>query len=274
MGGQIRFIKHYLGVLNMQYQRLPFEQYFTNTSDDYNHSGRATYDVKYLTVKYSYGVLGKIFKKQHEVDYEIHYEEDRDVIQLNFQKTSGFMDWMTNIFEFSDRYYDAIEFEDQLLQLRVHHGWGIMYKVIKREIRRKWQELHEAHPEAHTEVLGWSLGAGQAILCCQDLNYNFGVKPHLFTYGSVKPFKGTRRDRDRLKRYLDTVCLECSNFTDINDIITYMPPFRGFCMIRRVDVSEEVRRTVFKLFNPRRYHTTYDHPQLYIPFMNSGEEKE
>ena len=30
----------------MAYSHLPFEQYFINTSDDFNHTGRATYDVK------------------------------------------------------------------------------------------------------------------------------------------------------------------------------------------------------------------------------------
>lgn len=256
----------------MQYRHLPFEQYFINTSEDVNNTGRATYEVKYTTVKYSHSKLEKKLHIEHEVDYEIHYEEDRDVIQLNFEKSSGLMDWVTNIVEFSSKYYDAIEFEDKLLQLRVHHGWGIMYKSIKREVRSKWLKLHEAHPDAETEVLGWSLGSGQAILCCQDLNFNYGVKPHLYTYGTVRPFKGTRADRERLKKYLDTVCTECWNFTDINDIVTYMPPFRGFVMINRKDVSEEVKRTFFKLLNPYQYHTTYDHAQLYIPYEE--EEKQ
>lgn len=53
------------------------------------------------------------------------------------------------------------------------------------------------------------------------------------------------------------------NFADINDIVTYMPPFRGFVMIRRVDISEEKKRTFFKLLKPKRFHTTYDHSNLY-----------
>ena len=254
----------------MEYRRLPFEQYFINTSEDFNHTGRATYEVKYTTVRYSHSKLEKFFHVQHEVDYEIHYEEDRNVIQLNFEKSSGTMDWITNIFEFSSKYYDAIMYEGAPLQLRVHHGWGIMYKAIKREVRAKWKELHEAHPDAETEVLGWSLGSGQAILCCQDLNYNFGVKPHLYTYGSVRPFKGKRINKSRLKKYLDTVCTECWNFADINDIVTYMPPFRGFTMIRRVDVSEEEKRTFRKLLKPKLYHTTYDHARLYASFVAEG----
>ena len=29
----------------MAYQRLPYEEYFINTSEDYTHTGRATYPV-------------------------------------------------------------------------------------------------------------------------------------------------------------------------------------------------------------------------------------
>ena len=98
---------------------------------------------------------------------------------------------------------DAIVFEDEPLQLRVHHGWGAMYRTIKKDIRQAWQDLKQAHPEADTEIIGWSLGSGQAILCCQDLNYNFGVKPHLFTFGSVRPFKSVPTNAQRMRRYLD-----------------------------------------------------------------------
>ena len=250
----------------MQYRHLPFEQYFINTSEDVNNTGRATYEVKYTTVKYSHSKLEKKLHIEHEVDYEIHYEEDRDGIPTGHTGNLS-----QHIFFCICN--NAIEFEDKLLQLRVHHGWGIMYKSIKREVRSKWLKLHEEHPDAETEVLGWSLGSGQAILCCQDLNFNYGVKPHLYTYGTVRPFKGTRADRERLKKYLDTVCTECWNFTDINDIVTYMPPFRGFVMINRKDVSEEVKRTFFKLLNPYQYHTTYDHAQLYIPYEEENKEE-
>lgn len=60
-----------------------------------------------------------------------------------------------------------------------------------------------------------------------------------------------------------TATLSSWNFADINDIVTYMPPFRGFVMIRRVDISEEKKRTFFKLLKPKRFHTTYDHSNLY-----------
>ena len=156
----------------MAYRRLPFNEYFINTSEDFNKTGRATYHVDYRAEKYCASRMEEKLGLSHEVNYEVHYDCDRDVIQIHFQKTNGKADWFTNLFEASSRYYDAIEFEGEPLQLRVHHGWGRMYRAVKKDIRREWQALQLLHPDAETEVIGWSLGSGQAVLCAQDLNYN------------------------------------------------------------------------------------------------------
>ncbi|MBQ1317004.1 MAG: hypothetical protein IIY46_05930 [Lachnospiraceae bacterium] len=247
----------------MAYRRLPFNEYFINTSEDFNKTGRATYRVDYRAEKYCASRVEEKLGLSHEVNYEVHYDCDRDVIQIHFQKTNGKADWFTNLFEASSRYYDAIEFEGEPLQLRVHHGWGRMYRAVKKDIRREWKALQLLHPDAETEVIGWSLGSGQAVLCAQDLNYNFGLKPHLFTYGSVKPFKIVPADRERMRRYLGSICAECWNFANVNDIITYMPPFRGYSTIRRIEIGQADARTVKHLMNPFRYHTSYDKAALY-----------
>ena len=254
----------------MTYQRLPFEQYFINTSEDYTHTGRVTYPVKYTAVKYNTSKLEKLFGFTHEVNYEIHYEPDRDVIQLNFQCTHDNSDWVANIFESASRYYNAIEFEGEPLQIRVHHGWGNMYLAIKWRVRDEWADLHEAHPDAVTEIIGWSLGSAVACLCCQDLNYNFGVKPYLYTFGSVRPFRCTLRNKKRMRQYFSTLYTECANFADINDLISYLPPFTGFTMIRRVNVGTDLKRSFFRLIHPMRYHIHYDKPELYRKYAGNG----
>ncbi len=255
----------------MAYRRLPFAQYFINTSEDFNGTGRSTFPVRYTAVSYSAGALQKVLGLQHEMNYEIHYEPERNVIQINFQRTLGFSDWFANIAEFSSRYYDAIDFEGAPLQLRVHHGWGNMYRSIKQDVRAQWTALHGAHPDAETEILGWSLGSGLAALCCQDLNYNFGITPYLYTFGSVRPFKARRSDADRMRRYLSSVSRECWNFANINDIVTYMPPFRGFMMVRRVEVGQAEKKTLGRLLKPWIYHTAYDRGELYAA-LEEGEE--
>ena len=258
----------------MSYQRLPYEEYFINTSEDYTHTGRVTYPVHYIAVKYNTTKLGKLLGLSHEVNYEIHYEPERDVIQMHFQRTLDTMDWVANIFEFASRYYHAIEFEGEQLQLRVHHGWGNMYRAIKHAVREQWDALHKAHPTAVTEILGWSLGSGIASLCCQDLNYNFGIKPYLYTFGSVRPFKCTPLNKKRMRAYLATLYTDCENFADVNDLISYMPPFRGFTMIRRVNVGTDQKRSFFRLIHPLRYHVHYDLPELYRKLQGkTAEEK-
>ena len=89
------------------------------------------------------------------------------------------------------------------------------------------------------------------------------MKPYLYTFGSVRPFKCTALNRKRMQRYLSTLYTDCANFADVNDLITYMPPFRGFTMIRRVKVGTDLPRSFFRLIHPLRYHVHYDLPELY-----------
>lgn len=247
----------------MIYQRLPYEEYFINTSEDFTHTGRVTYPVQYVALKYNTTKIGKFFGISHEVNFEIHYEPERNVIQMHFQRTLGAIDWIANVFEFASRYYTAIEFEGEPLQLRVHHGWGNMYLAAKTTVREDWLKFHEVYPDAATEIIGWSLGSGIACLCCQDLNYNFGVKPYLYTFGSVRPFKCTPLNKKRMRKYFATLYTECANFADVNDLISYLPPSRGFMMIRRVNVGTDLKRSFFRLIHPLRFHVHYDKPELY-----------
>ena len=246
----------------MSYRHLPYEEYFLNTGRDYNQTGRSTCEVEYVPVRYNTDGLAKLFGIEHESNYAVIYDGERDVIQLHFQWTVGFRDWFANIFEFSSKYYDAIPYKKGMLQLRVHHGWGDMYRAIKHQVRDGWKELKARHPYAETEIIGWSLGSAIAILCAQDLNYNFKLRPRLYTYGSVKPFKYVRRNRKQMLEYLSGLCKTCMNFADINDIVTYMPPFRGFTAIRTVPLALE-KRTLRRLLDPYKYHTHYDRPELY-----------
>ena len=247
---------------DVAYRRLDYQQYFIDTSEDYNHTGKARRPILYSAKTYQSGALARFLGIRNEVNYEMHFEPERNVIQIHFQKTTGGADWFSNVAEFSSKYYDAFDFEGEPLTLYVHHGWGNMYKSIKHEIRDGWSGLAERHPDAETEIVGWSLGSGQAMLCCQDLNYNFGLRAHVFTFGSVRPFRARGGEAERLKKYLDSLYVECRNFANANDIVTYMPPFRGFSMMKREDLGAE-KRTLFRLLNPMRFHTTYDDPALY-----------
>lgn len=250
----------------MEYKRLHYEQYFIDTSENYNRTGKIRNEVVYNSVDYSCNWFEKLFHFHHEVNFALLYDEERDVIQIHFQKTNGNSDWMANILEFPGKYYDAFLFNDgekeNEIELSIHRGWGRMYKTIKKQIRADWLAMHEAHPSAWTEVIGWSLGSGQAMLCCQDLNWNYGVKPYLYTFGSVRPFYCKKGTEEIMDRYLASITSHCYNFANRNDLVTYMPPFRGFRMIARKEVGGQ-KVLPAKLLNPFRYHTMYDRPELY-----------
>jgi len=239
-------------------KRLKFSQYFIDTSDDFNHTGKARYKIDYKVVPYTY--KGFPF----EANYEIHYEADRNVIQINFQATNGNMDWVTNLL-FTQKYYDSFIYNGKKITLRVHNGWAAMYKAMKHLIRDRVNVLLHVNPTAEIEIIGWSLGSGQAQLCAQDIFYNFGRKVNLYTYGSVNPWKTNIFNRRKIKRYLRECCNDCYNFSNVNDFVTYLPPrLFGFIKIKRRPVG---RPFIFwKLFNIRKYHTTYDDESLYTKY--------
>lgn len=241
-------------------KHLKFSQYFIDTSDDFNHTGRARYKIRYAAVPYIY--KGFPF----EANYEMHYEDKRNVIQINFQATTGNMDWIAN-FLFIKKYYDSFEWEGKKITLKVHNGWAAMYKAMKNQIRDRVSVLMHVYPTAEIEIVGWSLGSGMAQLCAQDIFYNFGRKVFLYTYGSVNPWKTNIFNRRKIKKYLRECCYECYNFTNVNDIVTYLPPrLFGFIKIKRRPVG---RPFIFwKLFNPGKYHTTYDNEELYTKYYS------
>ena len=237
------------------YERLRFEQYFIDTSNDYNQSMKARMKIKYEDIKYTY--KGKLC----HANFEVHYEADRNVIQVHFEETNGAKDWFVN-FMFVQKYYDSFISMHQKITLKVHNGWATMYKAMKHRVRQKVEMYLQMHPSAEVEIIGWSLGSGQAMLCAQDLNYNLGIRPHLFTFGSVNPFKTNIFNRKKIRNYLRDCCKEVYNFADRSDIVTYLP-FRlfGFIKIKRVNI--EGRLKLLGLFNPNLYHTHYDEAKLY-----------
>ena len=89
-------------------------------------------------------------------------------------------------------------------------------------VRDDIKDLMLKHPGAFVEVFGWSLGSGIAQLAAEDIYFKFGVKPYLYTYGSVKPFFGKQS-----WKYVSTCCEKVYNFYDWCDIVGYMVPFLG-----------------------------------------------
>lgn len=240
----------------MSYESLPYYQYFIDTSKDWRKSGKSRFIPQYNHVKYE----GKFLT--FSAEWEMHYEADRNVIQINFEQTNGWKDWVVN-FMFTDKMYGKFEYVDvktnkiKKIQLRACKGWKNMWFAMKHQVRNNLNILLTEHNDADVEVVGWSLGSSLASFCAQDINYNFKIHPYLYTFGSVKPWRSLFVKRTR--EYLNQ-CSINKNFMHRNDIVTYMPPFAKFFASNPIKLG---KFKFFGLFNPNKWHTEYGEEYLY-----------
>lgn len=244
----------------IEYKRLPFEQYFIDQSlglylneEEKAAGAKPRFEVPYKEVKYKcrHGY-------DHNTYYAVVYDEERKVIQIYLKETSSKSQWRAN-FNFPDTYYDRFQFEGKDIQLKVARGWCDLYCAIKHNIRDEYKALFDKYGKREVEIIGWSLGSATAQLCAQDLFFNYGIKAHVFTYGSVKPFCG--KDKD-MREYISKCYAECYNFRDCNDIVGYLVPLPGYFAIRHYTVAQD-KFNLFKLFKPNKYHTEYSKSKLY-----------
>ena len=243
----------------MDYNKLSFGQYYIDTSKDWRNSGKSRYDIKFNHVEFTYKLF-KLIPLKCSAEWEVHYEKDRNVIQVNFEQTHGTLDWIINLL-FKEKMYDKFTWENSKgkkvkIILKASKGWSKMYKAMKHDVKIAVKNILNKHPDAFIEIIGWSLGSSQAQYACQDINYHFGILPYVYTYGSVKPWRGGRKQ----KEYLKTTYKECYNFMHKKDIVTYMPPFIGFFAMNPIKLG---KFNPFSLFNPNKWHTEYGEEYLY-----------
>lgn len=243
----------------MDYNKLSFGQYYIDTSKDWRNSGKSRYDIKFNHVEFTYKLF-KLIPLKCSAEWEVHYEKDRNVIQVNFEQTHGTLDWIINLL-FKEKMYDKFTWENSKgkkvkIILKASKGWSKMYKAMKHDVKIAVKNILNKHPDAFIEIIGWSLGSSQAQYACQDINYHFGILPYVYTYGSVKPWRGGRKQ----KEYLKTTYKECYNFMHKKDIVTYMPPFIGFFAMKPIKLG---KFNLFSLFNPKKWHTEYGEEYLY-----------
>ena len=243
----------------MDYNKLSFGQYYIDTSKDWRNSGKSRYDIKFNHVEFTYKLF-KLIPLKCSAEWEVHYEKDRNVIQVNFEQTHGTLDWIINLL-FKEKMYDKFTWENPKgkkvkIILKASKGWSKMYKAMKHDVKIAVKNILNKHPDAFIEIIGWSLGSSQAQYACQDINYHFNILPYIYTYGSVKPWRGGRKQ----KEYLKTTYKECYNFMHKKDIVTYMPPFIGFFAMNPIKLG---KFNPFSLFNPNKWHTEYGEEYLY-----------
>lgn len=234
----------------MEYKRLSFEDYFSICSQNYNGRHCAEPIAQYKSIPYNYK------GHDYEANYQVRFIEARNCIQVIFQATAGKADWRAN-FDFPSKMYDQFTFEGKVIQIRAHGGWAAMWFALQDTVRLEVAALLEKHPDAFIEVFGWSLGSGISQLAAEDIYFKFGIKPYLYTYGSVKPFFGKTT-----YNYVQHCCEKAYNFYDHCDIVGYMVPFLGWRALNHIKIKLE-KFCIIKLFKPQIYHTKYDTEGLY-----------
>lgn len=234
------------------YVRLPFSEYYIICSRNYTHQETHAWLAEYSEIVYRHG------RHTHRVNYQVRYDHVRHCIQAIFQQTADRSDWRAN-FEFAGRLYrEPLDLGGgKTLAMRVHRGWGDMWRACKKAVRQEISLLLKEHPEAHIEVFGWSLGSAIAQICAEDVFYQFSRRPYLYTYGSVRPFAGRKT-----WRYVQGCCEKAYCFYDACDIVGYMVPFPWYRAIRHYALHSE-RFGIMKLFNPWKFHTLYGQEWLY-----------
>jgi len=236
-----------------EYRALNFEDYFTICSCNYAGIQTDLKLAKYESITY------KHHNHEHVLQYQVRFDYERNCIQCIFKETACKSDWITN-FEFPSKLYDKFTFDGQLIQIKVHNGWGDRWLACQDTIREKISFYRQSYPNCYIEVFGWSLGSAMAQLCAEDVYFKFGVKPYLYTYGSVKPFFGRST-----YNYVKNCCEKAFNFYDHCDIVGYMVPFIGWRAIKHEKVKYD-SFCIAKLFNPQFYHTHYYEAKLYDTF--------
>ena len=235
-----------------KYKRLPFEQYFIDQSLG-NYGGTRRFKVPYKKVEYKCR-----HNHPHDAYYAVIYDEERNVIQIYFKETSSKSQWLAN-FNFPDAYYDRFHYGDNDIQLKVARGWSDLYCALKHQIRDEYGALLKKYGKKEVEIIGWSLGSAIAELCAQDLFFNYKLRAHIFTFGSVKPFCGKNK---AMRAYLADCYKECYNFRDHNDIVGYMVPLSRYFALNHINIEQD-KFSIFKLFKPQKYHTEYYKSEYY-----------
>ena len=234
-----------------EYERLPFEQYFIDTSRG-EYGGTPSIHFDYDEIDYKSG-----FYRYHAF-YKVLYNEERQLIQIYFKETTDKTGWRAN-FDFFHKYYDSFQYKGKDIQLKTAKGWGQMYNSMKWYIRTTVEQLFKEHGSVPLEIIGWSLGSAIAQLCAQDLYFNYGLRAHIYTFGSVKPWFGMNND---MRQYLSECYIDCYNFGDINDIVIYQVPLPRYFKLNDVKVAQD-DFCLFRLFKPMKYHTEYWKKELY-----------
>lgn len=186
-----------------------------------------------------------------DVDWKIYADEYEKIIHLVYKYSDSKTDWKNN-FIFRFNYY----LRDNVKML-VASGWAEAYHSARGVILDALFEEFEKYDEKYkVEIDGHSYGGAVALICAEDINFTYGIKPDVVTFGAPKPFFGRKT-----VKYVKSCCGTIRQYIHVNDCVPLMPPFFGYHHCNKVRLGKICNPIC--LFNPKKWHLIYDKPELY-----------
>lgn len=186
-----------------------------------------------------------------DVDWCVRVDDADRKVWLIFKESDSKKDWQNN-FRFPVKVY-----KNQQSCLKVASGWGDAWKSCNDEVMEAFIKATKKYPEYFPVICGWSYGGAIALLALEDFHFRTNKLAVLVTFGAPKPLWG-RKTQD----YVSSCCLIGRQYSHIDDLVTLLPPFPGYCRIATITCGSR-KRSLLKLFRPGIYHCIYGKEEIY-----------
>lgn len=192
------------------------------------------------TVKYN--TTGK------NLDWKIEIDNSEKKIRVMFQESNQKSDWFYNFC-----FPIVIGFLGKPYILSM--GWYTVAKSCEELILDNVAEYYREYPDYEFEVCGYSFGGAMAQLFGVMIYEKLGIKTHLVTFGSPKPFFSL------LSKFMARRCFKSIiQYAHWNDIVTWCIPLPSYYSIKNTRLG---KFSLKGLFNPVVYHQAYSDASLY-----------
>lgn len=185
-----------------------------------------------------------------DTQYAIITDDTDCCIYLLFQQSNSKRDWLHN-FDFPVKPY-----KQQVNKLLYHGGYCKVWKKCNDVIMEDLKNTMTEHPTYTIIVSGWSLGGALAIIAAEEITFRFNRLSWLITFGAPKVCYGHKTK----KTILDS-CYNIFEYINNNDLVPFMPPFLGYCHVKKIYVGEPFN--FIDWFNPQLYHCLYGEESIY-----------
>lgn len=185
-----------------------------------------------------------------DVNWLVKVNKGTKTVSLIFEESCGSTDWKNNL------NFPAKLYKNQQSCIRAARGWGNAYKSCNDIIMSSFIKAVTDNPSYKIEICGWSYGGAMAILAAEDFYFRTHIKPRVITFGAPKPIFGRKS-----KKYILSCVKEMQQYSNVNDLVVYMPPLPGYKRLSTNKVGG--RFSLLKLFKPSVYHCIYDDKTIY-----------